>query len=185
MNSLKERYRQEMRQRHKEYSPEWIDSHSNYALGRLENDPLFVYANHIALYYPLAGEVNTIPLLECWKNSKALFLPLVSNMNLHLLPYFPGTKLVNGSFGTMHPEPIPHPIPTECIDLIIVPGLAFDRQGNRLGRGKGFYDRFLSKLSIPRIGLCFQYQLLEEVPFNKEDIPMDEIITDQETVCLI
>ncbi|MDR3126892.1 MAG: 5-formyltetrahydrofolate cyclo-ligase [Tannerellaceae bacterium] len=184
MNSLKSHFRRKMRQTSKTLSPEWIAAHSFYALGRLEHDPLFVHASRIALYYPLPGEVDTIPLLECWKGSKSLFLPLVNGIDLHLLPYRPDTKLVKGPFGTMHPD-TDDADDTDGIDLIVVPGLAFDRQGNRLGRGQGFYDRFLSTLTTPRIGLCFQHQVLEEVPFNKEDIPMNKIITDQETVCLI
>ncbi|MDR3127463.1 MAG: 5-formyltetrahydrofolate cyclo-ligase [Tannerellaceae bacterium] len=186
MEELKNRYRQQMRQEVNSHSPEWIAAHSRLVTGRLENDPLFIRARRLALYYPLHGEIDTIPLLECWKHSKALFLPLVSGTTLHLLPYFPGDKLVEGAFGTMYPEgALPHLVDTDCIDLIIVPGLAFDRQGNRLGRGKGFYDRFLSTLNTPRIGICFQYQLLDEVPFNVEDIPMDKIITEKETLCLI
>ncbi|MDR2791886.1 MAG: 5-formyltetrahydrofolate cyclo-ligase [Tannerellaceae bacterium] len=181
---IKQRYRQEMNALRRSYSPEWITEHSRQALQRLEDDPFFRNASYIALYYPLPGEVDTFPCLSRWKNSKGLFLPLVSGNTLHLLPYAPGTQLVAGPFGIMQPDDMPYPVPPECIDLIVVPGLAFDRQGNRLGRGKGFYDRFLSDLSIPRIGLCFQFQLLEEVPFNTLDIPMDKVITDEETLCL-
>jgi 5-formyltetrahydrofolate cyclo-ligase len=184
MEDLKEQCRKEMHARRKGYSAEWMESQSRLAVSRLEHDRWFLEAECVALYYPLPREVNTIPLLECWKDKKLLFLPLVSEADLHLLPYLPGLKLVSGMYGTMHPDTIPAPIPPDSIDLIIVPGLAFDRQGNRLGRGKGFYDRFLSRISTPRIGLCFQDQLLEEVPFNKEDIPMDKLITDQETICL-
>jgi 5-formyltetrahydrofolate cyclo-ligase len=182
---LKQQYRQKMAELRRAHSSEWMSEHSLHALQRLENDPLFLRADYIALYYPLPGEVDTFPCLSRWKNNKGLFLPLVSGNTLHLLPYSSGTTLVPGPLGVMHPADISHPVPPECIDLIVVPGLAFDRQGNRLGRGKGFYDRFLSGLATPRIGLCFQFQLLDEVPFNAQDIPMDEIITDEETLCLI
>ena len=64
------------------------------------------------------------------------------------------------------------------IDVIIVPGVAFDNQGNRLGRGKGYYDRFLKKIpATKKIGICFDFQMIEQIPTEKNDIPMDDIIT--------
>jgi len=63
------------------------------------------------------------------------------------------------------------------IDLVIVPGIAFDWQKNRLGRGKGFYDRFFEKNNLLKIGVCFDFQFLETVPHSKHDIKMDIIVT--------
>ena len=65
------------------------------------------------------------------------------------------------------------------LDLIIVPAVAFDRRGNRLGRGKGFYDRLLQKAKCPKIGIAYHFQLLDEIPAEPHDIPMDKIITEQ------
>ena len=66
------------------------------------------------------------------------------------------------------------------IDLVIVPGVAFDRDGNRLGRGKGYYDRLLPRIpSAYKVGICFPFQIVEEVPAEPFDIRMDEIITQQ------
>ena len=62
------------------------------------------------------------------------------------------------------------------IDLAIIPGVAFDLNGNRLGRGKGYYDRLLPKLSCHTIGICYPYQLIDEVPHEPHDVPVDEII---------
>ena len=70
--------------------------------------------------------------------------------------------------------------PESEIDLIIVPGVAFDRQHNRLGRGKGFYDRLLSTLDVPKIGICYDFQLKDQIPAEPFDRKMDLIITEKE-----
>ena len=70
-------------------------------------------------------------------------------------------------------------VPYESIDLVIVPGLAFDRQGNRLGRGAGYYDKFLAKLpkETPRIGLAFDFQVLKDLPTLSHDISVDKVVS--------
>ena len=70
--------------------------------------------------------------------------------------------------------------PESEIDLTIVPGVAFDRQHNRLGRGKGFYDRLLSTLDVPKIGICYDFQLKDQIPAEPFDRKMDLIITEKE-----
>ncbi|EJW99876.1 5-formyltetrahydrofolate cyclo-ligase [gut metagenome] len=96
-------------------------------------------------------------------------------MELHR--YTGPQNLVVGSYGIL--EPIGEAIQTyTSIDLIIVPGMAFDKQGHRLGRGKGYYDRLLPKIpQAYKIGICFPFQLLEEIPTEPFDICMDEILT--------
>ena len=64
------------------------------------------------------------------------------------------------------------------IDIAIIPGMAFDRNHNRLGRGKGFYDRLLPKIKAPKIGICFSFQVVDEVPVDELDIPLDEVWTE-------
>ena len=65
------------------------------------------------------------------------------------------------------------------IDAAIIPGVSFDRHGNRLGRGKGYYDRFLKKLNTFKIGICFSFQISDEIPHDEHDIAMDEIWTEE------
>ena len=80
-----------------------------------------------------------------------------------------------GDFNILEPQNEPY---TGDFDLIIVPGVAFDRKGNRIGRGRGYYDRFLCQhLDVKRIGICFDFQLVDEVPTEPLDIKMDEVIT--------
>jgi 5-formyltetrahydrofolate cyclo-ligase len=85
-----------------------------------------------------------------------------------------------GTFDILQPKPGIEEVPTSSLDIIIVPGLAFDRQGNRLGRGKGFYDNFLKSINpkTPKIALAFSFQIVEQVPITAGDIPVDKIITE-------
>lgn len=91
--------------------------------------------------------------------------------------YTHDTNVGHGSFGIMEPQADAF-TDYEQIDLILVPGMAFDRHGHRLGRGKGYYDRFLSQAKdCYKIGVCFPFQLVDEVPTDEHDVRMDEIIT--------
>ena len=89
--------------------------------------------------------------------------------------YGKDTDFAVGDFNILEPQNEPY---HGDFDLIIVPGVAFDRKGNRIGRGRGYYDRFLCQhLEVKRIGICFYFQLVEEVPTEPLDIRMDEVIT--------
>lgn len=166
----------------KSYAKTTLLDFSEKILKRLEETELFRQASCIALYYSIPGEVQTAGFLEKWFDKKQLLLPLVVGDNLRLLPYKGKEALKPGAFG------IPEPIDQETtvaeseIDLIIVPGIAFDRQLNRMGRGKGYYDRLLSTLLVPKIGICFGFQLQETVPVEPFDKKMDLIITEEETI---
>lgn len=149
---------------------------STVILAKLEAHPLFSRAQVVALYYPLPDEVDTAGFVERWSQKKKILLPSVtSNFEITLRMYKPG-GLVKGAFGIEEPTGIPV-TDYDSIDLIVVPGVAFDKKGNRLGRGKGMYDKLLKNIKAPKLGICFPYQLLNEVPGEPHDIPMDEVIT--------
>ena len=99
--------------------------------------------------------------------------------DLRLLPYNGTDSLKPGIFGIMEPIEQETTVDESEIDLIIVPGVAFDRQLNRMGRGKGYYDRLLSTLQAPKIGICFDFQLQDTVPTESFDKKMDMIITEK------
>lgn len=137
-------------------------------------------ADTILMYYPLPDEVDVRPLLqELEKQGKTLLLPkVVSNTEMTLHRYEGESSLCIGSYNIM--EPIGREYESiEMIDLAIVPGMAFDKEGNRLGRGKGYYDRFLSRArNIYKVGVCFPFQLVESVPSDDNDIKMNDVIRD-------
>ena len=149
---------------------------------RLEETELFRHASCIALYHAIAGEVQTAALIEKWYREKKLLLPLIKGNDLQLLLYAGKESLKTGVFGILEPSEDCEAVPESEIDLIIVPGVAFDRQRNRLGRGKGFYDRLLSTLDVPKIGICYDFQLKDRIPVEPFDRKMDLVITEKEIV---
>lgn len=151
-------------------------------LKRLEETELFRQASCVALYNAIPGEVQTAVFLEKWFEKKTLLLPLITGEDLCLLPYKGTGSLQPGVFGIMEPIAGEETVNESEIDLIIVPGVAFDRQLNRMGRGKGYYDRLLSTLEVPKIGICFDFQLLDSVPTEPFDKKMDMIITEKEMI---
>ena len=145
----------------------------------LERSELFRSASSIAFYNALEGEVETLRFMDKWFGKKRFFLPSVVGQDLRFLLYEGPDSLVEGPFGIWEPRKDCPEILVRELDLIIVPGVAFDKEKNRLGRGKGFYDRLLSSLSVPKIGICFGFQLFPRIPVEPLDKKMDYIITEE------
>lgn len=149
---------------------------SDEILSRVEKHPVFQKAQTVLLYYSLPDEVYTHDFIQKWYNRKRILLPVVVKDTLELYTYTGPDKMTIGAYGIKEP--------TEGkfnnlkdIDLAIIPGVAFDRRGNRLGRGKGYYDRLLPFLvGTYKLGICFPYQILESVPTEDFDIRMNEVI---------
>ncbi len=143
-------------------------------------------ATSVMLYAPIAGEVDCRPIaVAAWKDSKTVLLPRVTWESRQMVAVPVGSldhPTVTGRAGLREPEGEPSPI--EQIDLIIVPGLAYDRQGNRLGRGGGFYDRFLASPSLAAhtCGLAFAIQIVGELPVHPNDYPVKVLVTDKEVL---
>jgi 5-formyltetrahydrofolate cyclo-ligase len=150
---------------------------------KLEDLDVFQSADHILFYYTHGSEVDTVPLINKWSGKKQIYLPKLKSENEFIaLPFHSFDALKKGIYG------IPESIEREGekgghekkLDLIIVPGAAFDKKCNRLGMGKGFYDRYLDGFKgITKIALAFEEQMLDEVPKESYDEPVDLIITDQ------
>ncbi len=146
-------------------------------LAALEAHQLFRAAKTVLLYYSLCDEVDTHEFVQKWSKSKQILLPVVTGDDLELRVYTGQDDLSTGTYGIEEPT---GEIFTDyaTIDFIVVPGVAFDLNGNRLGRGKGYYDRLLPRIpSAYKIGICFPFQVVEEIPAEPFDICMDEIIT--------
>ncbi|MBR0176790.1 MAG: 5-formyltetrahydrofolate cyclo-ligase [Bacteroidales bacterium] len=159
----------------KQHTKEQLWEQSKQILAKLEQHPDFVNAEKVMLYNALPDEVQTLNFLEKWHLRKKIILPTVVGDDIVPVEYGKDTAFAMGDFNILEPQNEPY---TGDFDLIVVPGVAFDRKGNRLGRGKGYYDRFLSQhLEVKRIGICFDFQLVEEVPSEPFDIRMDEVIT--------
>lgn len=142
----------------------------------LERTAAFILSDRILLYASLPDELSTAEFLKKWQRRKQLFLPRVNGDNLEILPYRP-TLLQPGAFNIEEPAGDDTADP-RSIDLIIVPAMAFDRRRNRLGRGRGFYDRLLKGLRATTIGVAYDFQLLDLLPTEETDVALDMVITE-------
>lgn len=159
----------------KQHTKEQLQEQSDLILSRLERHSDFIHAGTIMMYNALPDEVQTQGFLERWHLKKRIMLPTVLGDDIIPVEYAKDTDFAVGDFNILEPQNEPY---QGTFDLIIVPGVAFDRNGNRIGRGKGYYDRFLSQhLGVKRIGICFDFQLVAEVPTEPLDIRMDEVIS--------
>ena len=141
--------RKQIRLLKQQYTAEELKKMSQHAIQRMEAHPSFISAQTVLLYHAHELELHIFDA-EC--------------------------KTKTGVFGIIESE---GQLFTDYsqIDLAIIPGMAFDKEGNRLGRGKGYYDRLLPQLHCPKIGLCFSFQYFDSIPYEKHDKSMDEIIT--------
>lgn len=169
--------RKEMSVLKKQYSVEVLGSMSISILAQLEKNISFKEAKTVMLYYSLKDEVRTHKFIEKWSKEKRILLPVVDGDDIKVKEYTGGKQMVEGLLRVMEPDTDNFVEKLDDIDLIIVPGVAFDKNKNRMGRGKGYYDRFLSDKNIYKIGICFPFQVVKIVPSDERDIVMDEIIT--------
>jgi 5-formyltetrahydrofolate cyclo-ligase len=158
--------------------------------GRLVQDAFmalheYASADVIALYQPVHGEVPTDRVMaHAFANGKKVCLPAVEKEGLAFRLVSGHPDLVPGRFGIPEPHPDCLPVNPADIDLIVVPGVGFDLAGQRIGYGKGYYDRALHRLesSGRLIAFCFEFQLLDAIKADHHDVVMDRIITEQRVV---
>ncbi len=135
---------------------------------------LFQEAKTVGAYMPLPDEVDITPLFQCLE--KTFYIPAFNKtMGSYRLAQL-SDELKLGKFEI--PEPANPIFAPEKLDLILVPGTAFDLAGNRLGRGGGFYDRLLPHYRAVRVGICFDFQCLEAVPSEPHDVRMNVVVSD-------
>lgn len=170
--------KQEMRQMIRLRKQQHTADESSVVIARLKENPRFLQAQTLLIYSALPDEVQTQSLLdELTEAGKMVLLPkVVSSEDMELRRYTGTSSLQPGAYGIM--EPVGERFTDYAtIDIAVVPGMAFDAQGHRLGRGKGYYDRFLAKVpDVYKIGLCFSWQMVDEVPSEANDIMMDEVM---------
>ncbi len=141
-------------------------------------------AQIIMVFLSLPTEIDTTGVvLRAWQDHKRVLAPRISWEQRRMMPTeirSLTSDLVETSMGLREPVSGP-PIPISLIDLVIVPGLAFDKKGDRLGRGRGFYDRFLAHPEFNGVtcGFAFEEQVLEEVPAEPLDRPVSMVVTDK------
>jgi 5-formyltetrahydrofolate cyclo-ligase len=147
----------------------------------------FQHASIVMLFLSLPHEVDTSEaILHAWQLGKTVAVPKISWQQRHMIPVqitSLETGLSTGTWGLRNPTG-GTPIPFGEIDLVVAPGLGFDRKGNRLGRGASFYDRFFAnkEMKAVRCGLAFSEQVLDAIPVTDTDEPVDFLVTDEEII---
>lgn len=181
MNSIsaeKNAIRKEVAELKKTFSFNEKNRLSQIIFSKLERDAYFRSAKFIMAYWSMDDEVNTHDYVEKWAKSKTVILPAVDGNELKL-KIFKGKKyLVAGQKYSIQ-EPYGEDFDfEEKIELVIVPGIAFDLNNNRLGRGKAYYDKLLKTLEAKKYGVGFSFQIYKSIPHDINDIRMDKVFSD-------
>lgn len=146
--------------------------------------PELARARSVLVFSSFGSEVPTARILtRLAGEGRLVALPRLAGEELEVRAYRPGDPVARAPFGAL--EPVGGElIPPEELDVVVVPGLAFDRRGYRVGYGGGYFDRFLPRTrpDALRVGICFHLQLVEEVPHGPGDVPVDAVVTDREVV---
>jgi len=181
-------------------TPEQLSLWNDRILRELEESAEFKNARRILIYVSIEGEVPTYDFVKKWRQEKEFVLPkVVSESVMQLRKYIPG-HLISGAFSILEPDESCDEVPPELLNLAIIPGLAFapvsaTKQDNvlargntsncetsdggkflRLGRGKGYYDRLITKLNCPTIGICYPYNIVQNIPHDEWDQSVDKCI---------
>ena len=189
----KEELRREMRARLLAMEPALHAEASLVICEMAVNLPAFIESQCVALFAPLPSEPDIHPLIEeAWAQGKQVVLPLMikrgskPELDWHRVANW-DEVVVQGPMGLREPDPLRCPrIPVEQLDCVFVPGVAFDKEGFRLGRGGGFYDCFLSQApsTLPCVGLMFSLQAIPVVPRENHDQALRSVITEDGVLSL-
>ena len=138
------------------------------------------------IFLSFGSEVNTDHIIEwVWQQKKRVLAPLCKpeTRELAIFPIETFNDVEPGYFGIREPKKdLLKPASKAEIDLVVVPAVAFDRKGRRVGYGGGYYDRFLAGMNVPKIGLAFSCQIIHEAPEDRYDLPVDGIVSEKEYI---
>lgn len=177
---MKHVLRKEFREKRKALTLDSYEKKSAAIREKLENLSEFRSSQKIMAYVSTEEEVDTRELIrDCFAKNQTVYIPKVDRNELKIMPVNKWEVLEPGAYSILEPmlntgeeaDPMD-------LDLILVPGIAFDKKGHRIGYGGGFYDKVLKKTPAIRVGLCFDEQLVDEIPNEPHDVPMNIVITD-------
>lgn len=177
MTTEKRNLRLTVRSRIATLTPEQRSEASHRIFSEVESLPSFARVRVIALFAALPDEPQTKEFIERWRDRKRIVLPRIEGSEMRFYDYTPDS-MQSGSFGIDEPQGAT-PCATEDIEMMIMPGVAFTSNGCRMGRGKGFYDRYLSQAGFRAmtIGVCFKEQMVEQIPTEMHDKRVDMVIS--------
>lgn len=157
---------------------------SRAVLDRLRRLPPVRAAQTIAGYHPVGSELDDLEFIEeCVGRGRRVALPRIDGVELSFHAWRPGDDLERNPVRILEPLRSAPAVPPAALDLVLVPGVAFDRRGHRLGYGKGFYDRLLKQVPlVARVGLAFDLQVVDALPDEPHDVPLGWVLTPGETL---
>ena len=183
MYDAKQALRDRMLKTRNSLSRELIETASEMIQTKVMNMDEFMNAKTVAAYYPVGSEVSTLKILSSvLRMKKHLALPLVEDATTIVFAEVKDLEkdLETGRYKIM--EPKKHCLHASKIDLVLVPGIAWDEHGHRLGYGKGYYDRYLANLQTTTVGLAYDFQILEKIPREKNDFSVNLIVTEKRVI---
>ena len=184
----KARLRREMREKRLNLPPAIAHAAANRAVRRLWSLPILSRARRIALYLPVAGELDCTPLaVQAWQRGRTTFLPVITGNKLRFAPFSADSALRPNRFGIPEPlTPVRDWVGARQLDVIVAPLVAFDARALRLGMGGGYYDRtlaFLMQRSSRRrphfVAVAFEMQKITALPADAWDVRLDAIVTEE------
>lgn len=163
------------------YDAARASSDSTTIISHIEQLEIFRTAKVVLLYYPIRNEVDLRPLVDKYQSEKLFLLPVIHRDHMDICPYHKGDTLKLGHARVPEPQSSPY---RGKIDLILTPGVVFDKQKHRIGRGGGYYDRFLRRYRHAfALGVGYDFQLLDNtIPHTSRDKTLDGVVTPQHTI---
>lgn len=170
-----------LEQKRRVLTAEQVTQYSNAIIEQIEQMQSFRQANTIMVYYPIHNEVDLLPLVHKYCTEKTFVFPITHHNSIEIRPYDGDENMKRGKFGVPEPQT---PTWEDTVDLIFVPGVAFDHKLHRIGRGGGYYDRFLrQQRQTTKIGVAYDFQLKKKsIPHNWLDVRVDRVVTPTQTV---
>jgi len=178
--STKPQLRREIEHQRGNLDPGWCRERSREIVRRVCDLDVFRSAECISLYKALPGEVDVEALFtHCWATEKQTCMPVFNAVlrRYELSGIDARTRFRIANYGIREPES-PVPVAIDRVDLMIVPGVAFDTEGNRLGRGGGYYDRLLAGFGGASVAVAFDFQIVPLLPCEPHDQPVDMVVTE-------
>jgi 5-formyltetrahydrofolate cyclo-ligase len=172
-------FRQKFRQLRQALGPDYRHSASLSICSWLAAWPVFQRAHSVLTYLPMKNEVDLRPLLADFPDKRWALPRILPGIDGEMMFHrYDPQHLVRHPFGMEEPAPYLPGLAPETIELVLVPGLAYDRHGWRLGYGGGYYDRFLARFDGLRLGVVFADLLVESIPYAPHDMPMHWLVTE-------
>jgi len=163
-------------------TPDQVKEASRQIVARIAEMQHFKDAKTVMIYYPVHNEVDLRSLVQQYANEKTFLFPAIAHHThkMEARVFEPHTPFLKGRYGIPEPNTLPY---QGSIDMVIAPGVSFDVRHWRMGRGGGFYDRFLRRYANAfRVGVCYDFQLHKKVPHWLNDKRMNRVVTPTQTI---